>query len=341
MGMKTPAHVVRTVLHHGPWVVGEVKRFGLPRHLVYFYGMTPGDDMMCTVVLREMRRRGRRGIWMMTRFPELFERNTDVDAVVPFDGRYERLVNWLGGRAWYAHYGGHNHETDHSPIPQRHIIALMCQACGITGPVRLRPYLRLADEERRAGRLASRQIALHSSGRSAYSAMRNKEWFPDRLQRVVHQLRGDYTIVQLGSRDDPPLDGCVDLRGRTSMRQSAAILANSTLFLGQVGFLMHLTRAVDRPSVIIYGGRELPWQSGYSCNTNLAGRPACSPCWRWNACDHPIERACMREIEVERVVEAVRERAARADEPLAEDTDDIPAESVGRAPLDTAYSLST
>lgn len=329
--MKSPAYVARLALVHGRWVAGEVARRGWPRHLVHFYGHTPGDDLMCTVVLREMRKRGRRGVWMMTRFPGLFEGNPDVDAVVPFDGRYERMVSWLGGRDWYAHYGGHDHAADRSPKPPRHIIALMCEACGISGPVTLRPYLHLSDAEREAGRLAPRQIALHSSGASAYSAMKNKEWFADRLQAVVRALGAEYTLVQLGAAGDPPLEGCVDLRGKTSIRQSAAVLANSTVFLGQVGFLMHLTRAVDRPAVIIYGGREMPWQSGYSCNTNLYTELPCAPCWRWNACDNAVERLCMRDITAEDVVRAVHERAARADEPLAEDVVDVPAAAAGPA----------
>ena len=323
--MKSPAHLVQLLWNHGPWVAGELSRRGWPRHLVHFYGNTPGDDLMCTVILREMRKRGLRGVWMMSRFPGLFDRNPDVDMVVPFDPRYERMVSWVGGRSCYAHYGGHDHVNDRGPIPDRHILALMCQACGISGSVTLRPYLFLAEQERAAGRVAPRQIALHSSGMSAHTAMKNKEWLPDRLQAVAHALRRDYTLVQLGSAQDPPIDGCVDLRGKTSIRESAAILANSELFLGQVGFLMHLTRAVDRPAVIVYGGRELPWQSGYSCNTNLATALPCSPCWRWNACDNPDVRACMSQISVDEVVHAVRERAARADEPLVEDVDDVPA----------------
>ena len=261
---------------------------------------------------------------MMSRFAELFARNPDVDVVVPFEERYERLVEWVGGRSWYAHYGGHDHEADRSPFPERHIIALMCQACGISGPVTLRPYMHLSSEELEIGRIGSRQIALHSSGQSAYSAMKNKEWLPGRMQEVVNALRGEYKMVQLGSPEDPKLDGCVDLRGRTTARESAAVIANSTLFLGQVGFLMHLARAVDRPAVIIYGGREKPWQSGYSCNTNLATTLACSPCWRWNACDNVVERQCMRLIGVDEVVSAVRERASRAFEPLVADTEFIP-----------------
>ena len=323
--MKSPTHIASTVWTHGSWVAGELAHRGRPRHLVYFCGDTLGDDLMCTAVLREMRKRGRRGVWMMSRFPALFEGNRDVDAVVPFDFRYQRMVNWVGGRDWFIEYGGHDHAADRSPVPERHIIALMCQSAGITGPVTLRPYLYLSDAERAAGRVAPKQIALHSSGQSAQSAMKNKEWFPDRLQQVVHALRGEYTLVQLGAPGDPPLEGCVDLRGKTSLRESAAIIANSVLLLGQVGFLMHLARAVDRPAVIIYGGREMPWETGYPCNTNLYTELPCAPCWRWNVCHNPIERLCMRRITVDDVVHAVHARAAWADEPLGEDTDDIPA----------------
>jgi hypothetical protein len=319
MESKSPGDVARVVMRHGAWATAELVRRGRPRHVVRFYGDTPGDDLMCTAVLREMRRRGYRSIWMMSRFPELFEGNPDVDRVVPHDERYERYAQWMGGRSWYVHYGGHDHERDQSPIPHQHIIASMCASCEITGDVTLRPYLHLTDEERAAGRLAPRQLVLHSSGLSAHSAMQNKEWIAGRMQQVVDALRDEYTIVQLGAPTDPALDGCIDLRGRTNMRQSAAIIAGSVLTVAQVGFLMHLTRAVDRPAVIIYGGREQPWQTGYSCNTNLFTSLPCAPCWRWNRCGNSVERECMHRISADDVVRAVRERAARADEPLVED----------------------
>jgi hypothetical protein len=316
---KSPADVARIVLKHGAWATAELVRGGRPRHVVHFYGKSLGDDLMCTAVLREMRRRGYRSIWMMSRFPELFDGNADVDRVVPHDQRYERYAQWMRGRSWYIHYGGHDHERDVSAIPEQHIIAKMCASCDLTGEITLRPYLHLTAEERAVGRLAPRQIVVHSSGLSAHSAMRNKEWVRGRMQQVVHALRDEYTFVQLGAPSDPKLDGCVDLRGRTTTRHSAAIVAGSVLTLAQVGFLMHLTRAVDRPAVIIYGGREQPWQTGYSCNTNLYSDLPCAPCWHWNKCDNPIERECMQRISVEQVVHAVRERAARADEPLIED----------------------
>lgn len=315
MLVKSPAHLVRTAWQYAPWAAGELLRNGRPQHLVYFYGKTPGDDLMCTAVLRELRKRGARGVWMMSRFPELFAHNSDVDRVVTHDARYPRLAEWIGAESLFAHYGGHDHVHDRSPIPTRHIIALMCQACGIIGEVALRPYLHVTASELHAARATlgatGPYMVVHSSGQSAHSAMRNKEWTDGRMQQAVDALRAGIDIVQLGAASDPPLAGCIDLRGRTTIRESAAIIANATLLLGQVGFLMHLARAVDTPAVIVYGGREAPWQSGYPCNTNLTTELACSPCWRWNACDNPIERECMQRIAVDTVVDAVRALATR------------------------------
>jgi ADP-heptose:LPS heptosyltransferase len=111
-------------------------------------------------------------------------------------------------------------------------------------------------------------------------------------------------MVQLGAASDPPLANVRDLRGRTTIREAAAVLAGSRLFIGMVGFLMHLARAVGTRSVIVYGGREHPSQSGYRVNTNLFTELPCSPCWYWNRC--PYDRECMRRITAADVIAAGR-----------------------------------
>ena len=77
---------------------------------------------------------------------------------------------------------------------------------------------------------------------------------------------------------------------------------------------MHLARAVECPCVIIYGGREAPWQSGYICNFNLYTPLPCAPYWRWNGCE--CDRQCMREIGVADVVSAIRQMMERPRGPL-------------------------
>ena len=107
------------------------------------------------------------------------------------------------------------------------------------------------------------------------------------------------------------------------MRETAAILAASRLFLGLATGLMHLARAVECRSVIVYGGREHPSQSGYSANENLYWSGPCAPCWLRNDCDY--DRVCMSEILPELVIAAVRRQAERYGTPLPVDQCDITA----------------
>ena len=167
-----------------------------------------------------------------------------------------------------------------------------------------------------------------SSGLDAKHAMRNKNWSLAKYQGVVSALRDRYDFVQVGSRNDPPLDGVLDLRGQTSLRETAAVVPRSLAFVGQVGFLMHLARAVDCRAVIVYGGRETPAQSGYRCNENLYSAVHCSPCWRLNTC--PYDRMCLERIEVRHVTDALERQVERTGTALEVDTDTITDELIVR-----------
>jgi len=190
----------------------------------------------------------------------------------------------------------------------------MCRAAAITGEIKLRPYFFVSEAEREQGRVNRRQVIIQSSGIHALLPMKNKEWFQDRFAAVSKAIAGDFHLIQVGSKDDPPIAGAEDFRGRTSITELASLLANAVLFIGLVGFLMHLARAVDCRSVIIYGGRERPWQSGYTCNINLTGDTPCSPCWRWSSCDYDHE--CMKLISPEAVIEAISAQAKHHGSPL-------------------------
>ena len=151
--------------------------------------------------------------------------------------------------------------------------------------------------------------------------MRNKEWFVDRLQTVVDQLARNFDFVQVGSPTDPLLNGVLDLRGRTTARETAAVLAASRVFIGLATGLVHLARAVECRSVIVYGGREDPTKSGYGANENLHWEGACAPCWERNNCDY--DRKCMQSISVDDVIAAVRRQAEHYGTPLPVDRIEI------------------
>jgi hypothetical protein len=320
-------------------------RAPLPRFLLFF-GFAPGDDLLCTAVLRELRGRGRSSLMMVSNHLELFIGNDDpayvrplwrrysmYDSTVSICRRFARICGCEFTRVEYAPPA----DVDRRRPPSRHVIAEMCARAGITGPVSIRPYLFLTDEERRWAEWARGKIVIQSGGMSARHPAQNKQWFPERFQAVVNLLQEDVEFVQLGSIEDPPLANAKDLRGATTMRQSASVLYQARLHVGHEGFLMHLARAVECPSVIIFGGRVAPHQIGYTCNLNLYSALPCAPCWQTNSCD--FGRQCMKDISAADVVAAIRQMLERPRGPLAVDVAEILAVGSTGSPSRTAVAL--
>jgi len=316
------------------WVGVVVFAFGLivtrrpfPKLLLYF-GFAPGDDLLCTAVLRELRKRGRSDLLMVSNHRELFDGNDDLAHLHPLWRNADsstvsvcrRFVRIWGGEFKRPHYAPLEN-CDQSRRPSRHIIAELCADVGIAGRVEVRPYFTLSDRERERAAWARGHIVIQSSGMGGRHPIRNKQWPEERFQAVVDALHGEGECIQLGSATDPPLQHVRDLRGATNIRETASILSNAHLYVGTVGFLMHLARAVECPSVIIFGGREAPWQSGYICNSNLYTEVPCAPCWRWNSCE--LNRKCMTDISVADVVSAIRQMQNKSRGPLAVETVDI------------------
>jgi hypothetical protein len=280
-------------------------RLRFPRRVYFGPGAGIGDDLLCTTVFRELKKRGEARIVVRSKHRSLFRGNPDVDIVL------RAKLPWI---APLMVHGLSFLQLAYDVPLSEHLLAIMCRCAGVTGEIALRPYMFLRPDEVAVGRLFERQIAIQSSGLSAAIPMRNKEWFPERFQDVAHRLQGRAPLIQLGAASDPPLKGALDLRGKTSLRQAAAILSHSLVFVGQVGFLMHLARAVDCRSVIVYGGREAPRMTGYIANKNLVGATPCSPCWEQDKCDH--DRECMRMISVEAVTTAALDQIQNHGQPL-------------------------
>lgn len=84
----------------------------------------------------------------------------------------------------------------------------------------------------------------------------NKLW--DGYQEVVSSLRGVVRFVQVG--DDtlrqPPLAGVKYMVGKTSLRQLFWWVRRARGVLCGVSLLMHVAAALERPAVVVAGGRE-------------------------------------------------------------------------------------
>jgi len=219
--------------------------WGAPPRSLVFGPLSLGDDLLCTAVLREARQCGR-PFTMFTARPELFLGNTDAAAIRAIDDHYLALLRRLGRQVASPYYVTADPAApDRDGLPPRHAIAEMCRLAGLAGEVALRPYLTLTPAELAAAPRRPRQLVLHSSGRAAALPYPTKEWGADRFAALARLLASDFSLVQIGAPDDPLLPGiALDLRGRTTLRQAAAVQAASLLFIGLEGFLVHLARAV-------------------------------------------------------------------------------------------------
>lgn len=303
------------------WGLHTLLRHGRPDVALAFLGGL-GDELLCTAPLVEWRRRGVRNIWIRTPKAELFAHLDPAARILPNDPRYERLAALIGRPFRFLSYARHYDPAfDREEAPTRHIIAEICARAGLTGSIALRPHWRVSATELAAATAWSDYVAIQTSTLVAHVPMHNKQWPAERFQAIVDHFSPRLKFVQLGSPADPGLRGVTDLRGQTTLRESAAILHRTRAFVGLVGFLMHLARAVDCPSVIVYGGRETPALTGYPCNVNLTRTPPCSPCWQRSRCTY--DHVCMSTLGADEVITALEALLTRPRGPLAVDTVDL------------------
>ena len=230
--MSAPNGIIERVAAPFAGVINRA-RLGFPGRYFASTGLL-GDDLMSSAVFRELKKRGRGRVAFATRHDGLFKNNPDVDYLIGHP--HPQLARWsqLGLPIRKLSYTTYDAMRDYDTPPTEHALIHMFRLAGLTGPVELRPYLFLTPEELAAGKKAEQQVVMQSTNAASSQAMRNKEWYPHRFQEVCSELRLDLTVIQLGSADDPKLEGAVDLRGKTTLRESAAILANSLIFIGLV-----------------------------------------------------------------------------------------------------------
>lgn len=105
--------------------------------------------------------------------------------------------------------------------------------------------------------------------------------------------RADIVLEILG-------DDAIDLIGKTSLSELAALIANSKLMLSNNTSTMHIADATRTPSVILFAGTELEcqWQPR-DCAVRLLRQPTpCHPCYAFQ-CPYNLE--CL-DIEPEQIV---------------------------------------
>ena len=297
------------------WGIKCLAQNGIPNKSFHFGGGL-GDHLLCTAVFHELGKRGIQKCWMLSHYPEIFQNNPHGLQIVPDDWKTIKLLEKIKRPSTLLYYGKWIGDNDKIDPPAKHLIAEILEKCDINGDVCLRPYWY---GDTRASPLVPKKeyICVQSTKTYSSTPMLNKQWDEVSLIKAINLLKDKFEVVQLGSIEEPSLPNTVDQRN-LNISDSATLLANAKFFIGQVGFLMHLARSVDTRSVIIYGGKEKAWQSGYPCNENLETSPNCSPCWQNNQCDY--ERQCMSDISTQDLLRGINRLLGRLSQVLEIDT---------------------
>lgn len=297
------------------WGINLVFNYGIPTKAFHFGGGL-GDHLLCTAVFHELGKRGIQKCWMLSHYPEIFQNNPYGLQVAPDDWKTIKLLQKIKRPSTLLYYGKWIGDNDKIDPPKKHIISEILQKCDIKGDVSLRPYWY---GDTRPNTLVPKKdyLCVQSTKTHSSTPMLNKQWDEDSLIEVIKSLKDKFEVIQLGTLEEPRLPNTIDYRN-LGISDSATLLANTKFFIGQVGFLMHLARAVDTRSVIIYGGREKAWQSGYPCNENIESSPSCSPCWQNNQCGY--QRKCLSAISSQDLLKGVNRLEARLSQELEVDT---------------------
>src|SRR5205823_4665591 len=127
--------------------------------IVISFGISIGDDLLCTIVAEQLKKKGYRRIWMLTCFPEIFISNPHVHKVIKKDyngnastvfKKYLKSIKVPFINPWYTRY---NKITDQDEIPQKHIVHIMCDAANVDYPKILKPNFYLTETEKQKGKL--------------------------------------------------------------------------------------------------------------------------------------------------------------------------------------------
>jgi heptosyltransferase-2 len=143
-----------------------------------------------------------------------------------------------------------------------------------------------------------------------------KRWYPERFAAVADELnkRWGVKVIITGGPDERAIGDeiaaaakvkCLNLAGRTSVRQLMALIKRCDFFITNDSGPMHIAAAFEVPLVAIFGPTDFTTTSPFSKKSKVVSRDVeCAPCLLRKC---PTDHRCMKGVAVEEVVAAASE----------------------------------
>lgn len=269
----------------------SVKRRKSVRRLILRSFQSPGDIVMLTAAVRDLH----------TANPGQFETDvrTSADALWENNPYLTRLSEGMAGVESVEMHYPLIHQSNQRPYHFIHGYAQFLEdRLGVRVPVsQFRGDIYLSAAEKTSSPLNGHPIPerfwiMVAGGKHDFTA---KWWNPTSYQKVVNHFAGKIKFVQVGEFGHwhTPLDGVINLIGKTTTRQFVRLMHHADGVVCPVTFAMHLAAAVEtrpgrpknRPCVVIAGGREPTQWEAYPHHRylSLVGALSCcvdGGCWK-------------------------------------------------------------
>jgi hypothetical protein len=138
------------------------------------------------------------------------------------------------------------------------------------------------------------------------SGMQGKcyDYFQEVLNFVHEDLeKAGYKIIQIGTKEDRALNNVVHLQGQTNINQTAFILENSKLHIGNDSFAIHMCSAFDVPLIGLYSVSSPEIAGPFWKNKNQI----CLTPKNWKPSFNPNESPKrINEIKIESIIESIK-----------------------------------
>ena len=207
-----------------------------------------GDVLLSTGVVKSLKKKYPfSSIYFATKpkYKEILKYNGDIARIIPYD---EHLINYDVMQKHFAIVLTPHFYTQRFANWVRggmggHLIDQYANHCVVDAEKPCISY-----EEYDVG--TKRQyVTLHvSSCAGQWQVRKYSKW-----QEVINGIsnRG-FDIVQIGDKDDIPINGTIDLRGKTNPQELASVILNAELHLGIDSFPAHLAGVIGTKSVILF-----------------------------------------------------------------------------------------
>jgi len=263
------------------------------KRLILKCGLATGDIVMLTAAVRDLHRcyPGRFATDVRTACPDLWENNPYITPLSADDSGVEQID---------CSYPLIN-RCEHTPSHCLHgFVEFLNQRLHLAvKPTDFRGDIHLSDQEKawysQVHEAAGEDTPFWIVSAGGKYDVTIKWWETERYQQVVNHFGGRILFVQVGQtgHHHPKLDGVLDLRGQTSLRELIRLVYHSQGVLCSVTALMHLAAAVEtrkgrpvhRPCVVVAGGREPAHWEAYPHHQFIHTNgvlPCCANhgCWR-------------------------------------------------------------